>query len=98
MWLSESGQTTTILAATSTARRSHVIGALRTARNTSDKQAAARTNGVTHHTSNGRKRRMIDVSVSTGSAIPSPSTAGCSSRVHTVVETANETLGGGQRV
>ena len=60
MWLSESGQTTTILAATSTARRSHVIGArLTRSRARSDRQAATRTNGATHQTSNGRNSRMI---------------------------------------
>ena len=70
MWLSDSGQTATILIATSSATRIQVIGARLTARLSSDRQAAARTNGATHQTSSGRSSRMIAVSVRTESGTP----------------------------
>ena len=76
MWLSDSGQTATILAATSAATSIQVIGARLTARKTSDRQAAARTNGVTHQTSKGRSSRMMAVSVRTTSGTPPSSTEG----------------------
>src|SRR5580765_4397066 len=98
MWLSASGQTATILAATSTATRSHVIGARRTAVTTTDRQAAARTKGATHQTSSGRSSRMMAVSARTESGTPSSSRAGRRSRVHTVDEIANAARGRGERL
>ncbi len=83
MWLSDSGQTTTILIATSSATSIHVIGARLTRRTTSDRQAAASTNGATHQTSSGRSSRMMAVSVRTESGTPSSSSGGAQqSRPH----------------
>ena len=98
MWLSESGQTYTILIATSTATTTHVSGARLTGRRISDRHAAARTNGATHQTSSGRSSRMMAVSVRTESGTPSASPAGRRSLVNTVDEVAHERRGRRQRV
>src|ERR687897_2534451 len=98
MWLSDSGQTTTILAPTNSATRIQVSGARLTVRLRSDRQAAARTNAATHQTSTGRNSRMIAVSVRTGSATPSSSWTGRRSRIHTVDELASQTGSRRQRV
>src|SRR4026209_186064 len=88
MWLSDSGQTATILAATNTATRSQVTGARLTARLRRERHAAARTKEATHQTSKGRNSRMIAVSVRTESGTPCSSRTGRRSRVHTVDELA----------
>src|SRR5918994_2627888 len=98
MWLSDSGQTTTILAPTNSATRIQVSGARLTVRLRSERQAAARTNAATHQTSTGRNSRTIAVSVRTGSAMPSSSWRGRRSRIHTVDELACQTGSRRQRV
>src|SRR5215208_8305646 len=98
MWLSDSGQRTTILAPTNSANRIQVSGARRTMRLRSDRQAAVRTIAVTHQTSSGRNSRMIAVSVRTGSGTPSWSWAGRRSRIHTVDELASQMGSRRQRV
>src|SRR5687767_5273523 len=98
MWLSDSGQTYTILIATSTATSTQVSGARLTGRRISERHAAARTNGASHQTSSGRSSRMMAVSVRTESGTPSASSAGRRSRVNTVDEVAHEGGGCRQRV
>src|SRR5687768_12932241 len=93
MWLSDSGQTATILAATNSATRSQVTGARLTARLSSERHAAAKTKGATHQTSKGRSSRMIAVSVRTESGTPCSSRTGRRNRLHTVDELACQTGG-----
>src|SRR5687767_15523646 len=98
MWLSDSGQTATILAATNSATRSQVTGARLTARLTSERHAAARMKGASHQTSKGRSSRMIVVSVRTESGTPCSSWTGRKSRVHMVDELSCQTGGRRQAV
>src|SRR5688572_32004014 len=98
MWLSDSGQTYTILIATSTATSTQVSGARLTDRRISDRHAAAKTNGASHQTSSGRSSRMMAVSVRTESGTPSASSAGRRSLVNTVDEVAHEDGGCRQSV
>ena len=99
MWLSESGQTTTI------SRGDERGDQQPRDRRAPDRRAGPATgrprpatNGATHQTSSGRSSRMMAVSVRTESGTPSSSRAGRSSRVHTVDELANQARRRRQRV
>ena len=97
MWLSDKGQTTTILAPISAARTNQVMGARRTDRRINDRHASANANGVSHQTSSGRSSRMMAVSVRTESGTPSWSLVERSSGVHPIDEVARAAMEGRQR-